>query len=263
MMSFGKDFIYHFNNASLDALSAPNLQTIVNEIIVSWAMPTKERRDGLSTQLTAALAFRADISLRCYNELSETTFKCDCTHSPSTDYSHHCSSFWIALQAISSQPHIKLKSLILSSSVNDTNAETRLPEMRSLITDKLANLQNLVLCYTHATEYEDLRAFLSCCPTLRRLCLRVRTFKALDGIHFPSLRYLRMGVQRLDEFALRFLNRHTDIEGVHISYFGWDSSCHGGTDNCIKSLRRALMNTCHNIHQESLNQDSKSWGRLS
>lgn len=147
-------------------------------------MPTKERRDGISTQLTAALAFRADISLRCYNELSETTFKCDCTHSPSTDYSHHCSSFWIALQAISSQPHIKLKSLILSSSVNDTNAETRLPEIRSLITDKLANLQNLVLCYTHATEYEDLRAFLSCCQTLRRLCLRVRTFKALDEFIF-------------------------------------------------------------------------------
>jgi hypothetical protein len=148
-----------------------------------------------------------------------------------------------SLDALSSQPHIKLKVLILSSSVNDTNAEARLPEIRSLVTDRLASLQDLVLCYTHATEYEHLRAFLSCCQTLKRLCLRVYTFEAIDGIRFPSSRYLRMGVQRLDEFALRFLKRYTDTEGVYVSCFGWDMSYHDGTDNRMKCLRRALMNS--------------------
>jgi hypothetical protein len=80
-----------------------------------------------------------------------------------------------------------------------------------------------VLCYTNPTEYEELRAFLSCCQRLERLCLRVRTSKALDGMVFPSLRYLRMDVQRLDEFALRFLESHTNIEGVYISYFRCDT----------------------------------------
>ncbi|KAH7253750.1 uncharacterized protein BKA55DRAFT_344428 [Fusarium redolens] len=228
--SFGKDFIYHFNTTSLDSLSSPNLMEIVKEIIVSWAMPTKEWRHRLSTQLAIALASRTDISLRCYNELSDTGFKCDCTRSPSTDYAgYQFSSLWIAFRAIASQPHIKLQSLILSNSVNDNEAEARLLDIRSLIQNKLIDLEDLVLCYTNPTEYEDLHAFLSCCQRLKRLCLRVRTFKALDGLNFPSLQYLRMDVQCLDGFALKFLERHANIEAVYISYFGYDVPYHETT----------------------------------
>jgi hypothetical protein len=261
--SLGKDFIYHFNATSLNALSSPNLRQIANEIIVSWAMPTKEWRDRLCTQLAVALASRTNISLKCYNELADTGSKCNCTRSPSVDYKgYRFSSLWIALQAIASQPHINLRSLILSSSIYDTESEVRLPDIRSLIQNKLTDLENLVLCYTNPTEYEELDAFLSCCQRLKRLCLRVRSFKALDGLVFPSLQCLQMHVQYLDQSALKFLERHANIEEVYISYFGYRVLYHETADNLTVSLKSALTNINHDVHRENLTKDFKSWGRL-
>ncbi|EWY80013.1 hypothetical protein FOYG_16812 [Fusarium oxysporum NRRL 32931] len=260
--SFRKDLTYHFNTASLDALSSPSLREIVKDIIVNWAMPTKELQDYISAQLAVSLASRPDISLRCYNE-SETLFSCNCSKPVSLDYEgYQLSSLWIALQAISSQAHIKLKSLILSNSDSDSQAEARLPEIRSLIQDKLPSLEDLVLCYTSPTKYEELRAFLSCCQNLKRLCLRVRTFRALDEMVFPSLRYLRTDVFRLDEFALKFLESHTNIEGVYISYFGWDNPHYPSTDKLFARFNKALINTSHNVHAANSQQDSESCGRL-
>ena len=157
---------------------------------------------------------------------------------------------------------MKIRSMVLSNNINDTEVEARLPDIRSLIRKNLTNLEDLVLCYTNPTEYEDLRAFLSSCQELKRLCLRVRTFKALDGLNFPSLQYLRMEIQYLDKFAVEFFLRHDNINTVNMSYFSYGVLYDETVDSLSVSLKRALTNIQHDVYREDKRQDCKSWGRL-
>lgn len=204
-------FVCHNQAMNVQAWVNAGLWSSVREI---HADCSAGREDSLLENLKSALSGTRVISIKLVH------LRCRCCPRRifTGSWEPEMTAFWTVLDAVSSNPTIHLRMLSLAANIRDTQVRGLLPEIQSLLSEKLVGLRELVICGLLGDELPD---FLSCCVNLKKLCLEVESFADLDRIQLLKLQELRARVRRFGYHFEKFLERHATLRCVVVSVVHW------------------------------------------